>query len=147
MPVAVAELLTQIVLHGALLAVKGGSAIGLSATDARVLLACFLMIHEVARHGYVLSPGTLYSMLHGLERSGYLRSKIKRSGRTFRRLYRVRFRGVKRTCGVSGHRRAAIAHRVFDQTQKLSFVSRPILSVRRPPRGPAAEVADTGRVR
>ena len=47
------------------------------------------MIHELARHGYVLSPGTLYPMLHGLERGGYLRSKIKRSGRTFRRLYRA----------------------------------------------------------
>jgi len=49
----------------------------------------------------------------------------------------------------AGHERAVanIAHRVFDQTQKLSFVSRPILSVQRPPRGPAAEVTDTGRVR
>ena len=47
------------------------------------------MIRELARHGYVLSPGTLYPMLHGLERSGYLRSKIERSSRTFRRLYRA----------------------------------------------------------
>jgi len=37
-------LFTQIVLHGALLAVKGGSAIGLSATDAWILLACFLPV-------------------------------------------------------------------------------------------------------
>nr|WP_283805867.1 hypothetical protein [Bradyrhizobium sp. ARR65] len=28
------------------------------------------MIHELARHGYVLSPGTLHPMLHGLERGG-----------------------------------------------------------------------------
>ena len=47
------------------------------------------MIHELARHGYTLSPGTLYPMLHGLERRGYLQSKIERSGRTFRRLYRA----------------------------------------------------------
>jgi DNA-binding PadR family transcriptional regulator len=47
------------------------------------------MIHELARHGYTLSPGTLYPMLHGLERRGYLTSKIERSGRTFRRLYRA----------------------------------------------------------
>src|SRR5437660_2575539 len=32
------------------------------------------MIHELARHGYTLSPGTLYPMLHALERDGYLRS-------------------------------------------------------------------------
>jgi PadR family transcriptional regulator, regulatory protein PadR len=47
------------------------------------------MIRELARHGYVVSPGTLYPMLHGLESSGYLRSKIERSSRTFRRLYRA----------------------------------------------------------
>jgi PadR family transcriptional regulator, regulatory protein PadR len=45
------------------------------------------MIHELARHGYALSPGTLYPMLHGLERRGYLKSKIERNGRTFRRMY------------------------------------------------------------
>jgi PadR family transcriptional regulator, regulatory protein PadR len=47
------------------------------------------MIHELARHGYTVSPGTLYPMLHGLERRGYLKSTVKRSGRTFRRLYRA----------------------------------------------------------
>lgn len=51
------------------------------------------MIHELARHGYTLSPGTLYPMLHGLERRGYLKSRIRRSGRTFRRLYRATARG------------------------------------------------------
>lgn len=30
------------------------------------------MIAELARHGYTLSPGTLYPVLHQLERSGYL---------------------------------------------------------------------------
>jgi uncharacterized protein YgfB (UPF0149 family) len=30
------------------------------------------MIQELARHGYALSPGTLYAMLHGLECRGYL---------------------------------------------------------------------------
>jgi DNA-binding PadR family transcriptional regulator len=47
------------------------------------------MIHELARHGYALSPGTLYPMLHGLERRGYLKSRAVRSGRTFRRVYRA----------------------------------------------------------
>jgi PadR family transcriptional regulator PadR len=45
------------------------------------------MIHELARHGYTLSPGTLYPMLHGLERRGYLKSKNERNGRTIRRMY------------------------------------------------------------
>ncbi len=47
------------------------------------------MIHELARHGYTLSPGTLYPMLHGLEGRGYLKSKKERSGRTFRLFYRA----------------------------------------------------------
>ena len=47
------------------------------------------MIHELARHGYTLSPGTLYPMLHGLERRGYLKSKSHRMGRTYRRVYRA----------------------------------------------------------
>lgn len=47
------------------------------------------MIHELAGHGYTLSPGTLYPMLHALERSGYLRSREERDGRTYRRLYRA----------------------------------------------------------
>jgi DNA-binding PadR family transcriptional regulator len=47
------------------------------------------MIHELARHGYRLSAGTLYPMLHALERQGYLKSRKERSGRTFRRLYKA----------------------------------------------------------
>lgn len=30
------------------------------------------LIQELARHGYEMSPGTLYPILHGLEGSGYL---------------------------------------------------------------------------
>jgi len=45
------------------------------------------MIQELARHGYTLSPGTLYPMLHALERRGYLKSRTERLGRTFRRIY------------------------------------------------------------
>jgi len=47
------------------------------------------MIEELAHHGYKMSPGTLYPMLHGLERKGYLRSRKKRVGRTYRRFYRA----------------------------------------------------------
>ncbi len=37
------------------------------------------MIEELGRHGYRLSPGTMYPLLHGLERRGLLRSS--RAGR------------------------------------------------------------------
>lgn len=44
-------------------------------------------IEELGRHGYKLSPGTLYPLLHGLERKGYLRSTNERSGKSSRRMY------------------------------------------------------------
>lgn len=47
------------------------------------------IIEELARHGYKLSPGTLYPMLHNLERKGYLSSVEERLGRHARRLYRA----------------------------------------------------------
>jgi PadR family transcriptional regulator PadR len=51
------------------------------------------MIHELARHGYKIGPGTLYPMLSAMERMGYLKSKRQRTGRTFRRVYRATVRG------------------------------------------------------
>lgn len=53
------------------------------------------MIEELARHGYKLSPGTLYPMLHAMERKGYLVSKEQRVGRSARRLYRATPSGRK----------------------------------------------------
>jgi PadR family transcriptional regulator, regulatory protein PadR len=47
------------------------------------------MIEELARHGYRLSPGTLYPLLHGLEKRGYLVSRMEREGRTARKYYRA----------------------------------------------------------
>lgn len=47
------------------------------------------MIEELQRHGYKMSAGTLYPMLHGLERKGLLRSKKIRLGRRGRRVYRA----------------------------------------------------------
>lgn len=46
-------------------------------------------IEELGRHGYKLSPGTLYPLLHGLERKGYLRSTTERSGKSLRRMYQA----------------------------------------------------------
>jgi PadR family transcriptional regulator PadR len=51
------------------------------------------IIEELARHGYRLSPGTLYPLLHGLEEKGYLESVKERSGRSVRRVYRATPRG------------------------------------------------------
>ena len=53
------------------------------------------MIEELQRHGYKLSPGTLYPLLHGLEKRGYVRSNVIRSGKVARRLYRATPTGRK----------------------------------------------------
>jgi DNA-binding PadR family transcriptional regulator len=53
------------------------------------------MIEELKRHGYALSPGTLYPILHGLEAAGYLRSEQQVVDGKVRRYYRGTARGVK----------------------------------------------------
>lgn len=60
------------------------------------------MLSELARHGYALGPGTLYPMLHAMERDGYLTSRKEQIGRTFRRLYRAT------ALGREAHRAARI---------------------------------------
>ena len=47
------------------------------------------MIEELGRHGYKISPGSLYPLLHGLEKKGYLRSKEERNGKSLRKVYRA----------------------------------------------------------
>jgi DNA-binding PadR family transcriptional regulator len=47
------------------------------------------IMQELARHGYHLSAGTLYPILHGLEHKGYLRSSVEREGKRSRRVYRA----------------------------------------------------------
>jgi PadR family transcriptional regulator, regulatory protein PadR len=51
------------------------------------------IIEELARHGYKLSAGALYPLLHGLERKGYLRSSEQREGRQVRRVCLATGRG------------------------------------------------------
>ena len=53
------------------------------------------MAEELARHGYRISLGTLYPLLHGLEKKGYLRSAEKRQGQSIRKVYRATPLGKK----------------------------------------------------
>lgn len=45
------------------------------------------LIQELARHGYELSPGTLYPILHQLARQGYLAVEEKVVGGKVRKYY------------------------------------------------------------
>jgi DNA-binding PadR family transcriptional regulator len=51
------------------------------------------MIEELHRHGYRIGPGTLYPILHRLEKKGYLASKRVPAGRSWRKVYRITPRG------------------------------------------------------
>lgn len=53
------------------------------------------MAEELARHGYRISLGTLYPLLHGLEKKGYLRSAEVRKGQSIRKVYRATTLGKK----------------------------------------------------
>ena len=59
------------------------------------------MIQELARHGYKLGPGTLYPLLHGMEKQGLLRSKEQLGSGRARRVY---------TATASGRRALAEGH-------------------------------------
>jgi len=45
------------------------------------------MIRELGRHGYSLSPGTLYPVLHGLERDGFMQAEKQVVGGKVRKYY------------------------------------------------------------
>lgn len=53
------------------------------------------MIEELGHHGYRISPGSLYPILHGLEKRGYLRSRVERNGKSQRKIYRATAQGRK----------------------------------------------------
>ncbi|EPD5970328.1 PadR family transcriptional regulator [Escherichia coli] len=52
------------------------------------------IIEELRRHGYEMSAGTVYPMLHGLEKKGYLTSRHERTGRRERRVYDITEQGT-----------------------------------------------------
>ncbi len=45
------------------------------------------MLHELRHHGYEVSPGTLYPMLHRMEKLGWLRSESEGASSKARRSY------------------------------------------------------------
>lgn len=47
------------------------------------------LMEELAKHGYAISPGTLYPTLHGLEKAGYLVSEKRVTAGRQRRYYAI----------------------------------------------------------
>ena len=52
------------------------------------------MIEELRRHGYKISPGTLYPMLRAMEKDGWIRGKREAAG-SRRHLYTITSKGRK----------------------------------------------------
>lgn len=50
---------------------------------------------ELARHGYEVSPGTLYPILHQLAADGYLKSSPEVVGGKIRKYYRATAKGKR----------------------------------------------------
>ncbi len=53
------------------------------------------MMEELTHHGYRIGPGTLYPLLHGLERGGLLKSVLRSAGGRRRRVYSITRAGKK----------------------------------------------------
>jgi PadR family transcriptional regulator, regulatory protein PadR len=69
------------------------------------------MMEELSRHGYRISPGTLYPLLHNLEKKGYLRSSEERNGKSLRKVYKATPQGRKAL--------AAAKHKVRELFEEL----------------------------
>jgi len=52
------------------------------------------MLEELGRHGYRLSPGTLYPTLHRLEAEGYLSVRKRVVGGKVRKYYTITEQGI-----------------------------------------------------
>ncbi len=82
------------------------------------------LIAELARHGYELSPGTLYPLLHSLHEAGYLTREDRVIGGKIRKYYVITDTG----------------RRVLEETKpKIAELVDEVLEGHRPPRFVALE--------
>lgn len=74
-------------------------------------------LEELQRHGYALSPGTLYPLLHGLEADGYLEREERVVEGRVRKYYRITPLG-KRALGEA-------RTKIFELVEEISEKDRP----------------------
>ena len=80
------------------------------------------MIEELGRHGYKLSPGTMYPLLHGMEKKGWLRS-YQQGGRHDRRVYRATVEGRK-ALGIAKKRVRELFSELFENVLQAALAKR-----------------------
>ena len=91
------------------------------------------MIHELRRHGYKIGPGTMYPLLHGMEKRGWLRSRsVTIDGRT-RKVY-VATRAGKKTLEKAKAKVSELFEEIFEESRPtsstFSLAKRPVLKRR-----------------
>lgn len=78
------------------------------------------IMEELARHGYKLSAGTMYPILHGLEKRGLLRSREIWMNSHKRRVYRATPLGRKALKAAKGKVRELIGE-LFNENERRSI--------------------------
>jgi DNA-binding PadR family transcriptional regulator len=76
------------------------------------------MIEELGRHGYRLSPGTLYPILRQLEESGYVSCKEAVVSGKRRKNYRITKKGRKLLADAQGKLRELFSEVVEDHDRR-----------------------------
>ena len=72
------------------------------------------MIEELGRHGYRVSRGTLYPLLHRMEKTGYLKASEVRDGKSLRKVYRATPHGRRALSAVKAKIRELFDELVSD---------------------------------
>jgi DNA-binding PadR family transcriptional regulator len=72
------------------------------------------LIEELRRHGYTLSPGTLYPVLHDLEEAGYLAREERVVGGKVRKYYTTTDQG-RRALGEARRQIVELVGEVLDE--------------------------------
>ncbi|TXT29867.1 MAG: PadR-like family transcriptional regulator [Planctomycetota bacterium] len=78
------------------------------------------MIEELKHHGYDLSPGTLYPILHSLEEAGYIGCEEEVVSGKRRKNYRITKRGQKLLADAKSKLRELFAEVVEDHDHRAS---------------------------
>jgi PadR family transcriptional regulator, regulatory protein PadR len=77
------------------------------------------MINELQRHGYKIGAGTMYPLLHGMEKRGWLRSSNARIGGRTRKVYFATRTG-KKTLEEAKLRVRELFEEIFAEEDQLS---------------------------
>lgn len=78
------------------------------------------MIEELKHHGYELSPGTLYPILHSLEEAGYIGCEDEIVAGKRRKNYRITKRGQKMLADAKGKLRELFSEVVEDHDRRAT---------------------------